>query len=106
MNNRKTQVDYIILINRRWKNSLNNNETYNSFGSIGSDHRLVTAKLKMTFRKSKTPKKNKLYDWSHLKNNPELQELHTVTVKNHFNELQVDDESVSAPYSSKQRSCN
>ena len=44
MNNNKSQIDYITII-RKWKNSLHNCEAYNSFSSIGSDHRLLTTKI-------------------------------------------------------------
>ena len=52
----KTQVDY-ILIRRKWKNSLHNCEAYNSFSSVGSDHRILTAKLKLSLRKNLTQAK-------------------------------------------------
>ena len=41
----KTQVEY-ILIRRKWKNNLLGCEAYNSFSSVGSDHRILTAKTK------------------------------------------------------------
>ena len=43
MNNRKSQIDY-ILINSKWKNSLKNWQAYSSFASVGSDHRILSAK--------------------------------------------------------------
>ena len=60
MNNNKFQIDY-ILISRKWKNSMHNCEAYNSFSSIGSDHRLLTAKIKLSLRKAKTPARKKKY---------------------------------------------
>ena len=47
MNGRKPQIDY-ILVNKKWKNSIHNVEAYNSFSSLGSDHRLVTAKIRLS----------------------------------------------------------
>ena len=57
----KTQVDY-ILIRRKWKNSLHNCEAYSSFSSVGSDHRILTAKLKLSLRKNSTKAKKTQYD--------------------------------------------
>ena len=52
-NNNKAQIDYIF-INRKWKNSAMNCEAYSSFEGVSSDHRIVTAKLRLSLRK-KTP---------------------------------------------------
>ena len=40
----KSEIDY-ILVNTKWKNSALNCEAYNTFSTVGSDHRIVTAKL-------------------------------------------------------------
>ena len=40
MSGTKSQVDF-ILVNSKWKNSVKNCEAYNSFSSMGSDHRIV-----------------------------------------------------------------
>ena len=58
MSGNKTQIDY-ILINRKWKNSVKNVEAYSSFSSVGSDHRVLTASLKLSLRSSKTPPRDK-----------------------------------------------
>ena len=50
---KKSQVDY-ILINTKWKNSALNCEAYNTFSTVGSDHRIVTAKLRLSLRQSKS----------------------------------------------------
>ena len=42
MSGTKSQVDF-ILVNSKWKNSVKNCEAYNSFSSMGSDHRVVSA---------------------------------------------------------------
>ena len=41
------KLDY-ILVNYIWKNSVLNSEAYSSFESIGSDHRIVTAKIRIS----------------------------------------------------------
>ena len=71
MSGRKTQVDYIT-INKKWKNSVHNCQSYNSFSSLGSDHRVVTAKIKLSFRKRQTKPCGDNHDWSVLRNEEEM----------------------------------
>ena len=92
MNDAKTQVDY-ILINRKWKNSVKNSEAYSSFSSMGSDHRVVTAKLKLSLRICKTPPRV-TWDWTSLQNEA-TSELYTVEVKNRFSVLCTDEDSAT-----------
>ena len=44
-----SQIDYII-IRKKWTNSLLNAEPYNSFSSIGSDHRIMSARIRLSLR--------------------------------------------------------
>ena len=48
MSSRKTQVDY-IMVNKKWKNSVHNCQSYNTFSSLGLHHRAVTMKMKLSF---------------------------------------------------------
>ena len=50
-NNSKAQIEYVF-INRKWKNSAMNCEAYSSFTGVSSDHRIVTAKLWLSLRKT------------------------------------------------------
>ena len=50
-NNSKAQIDY-VLINKKWKNSAMNCEAYSSFEGVSSDHRIVTAKIRLSLRKN------------------------------------------------------
>ena len=67
--------------------------------TVGSDHRIVTCFVQVSYRVSKAPAKDPLraVDWSHL-NNPQLRYQYTVEVRNHYdcllqeNELQSDHE--------------
>ena len=79
MTGAKTQVDY-ILINRKWKNSTKNSEAYNSFSSLGSDHRIVTARIKLSRRAPRKPPQPN-YDWSALRDKNTLQQ-YNVSVRN------------------------
>ena len=46
-NNTKSQIDY-VLINKKWKNSAMNCEAYSSFEGVSTDHRIVTAKIRLS----------------------------------------------------------
>lgn len=94
----KGQIDY-ILIRKKWRNSLKNTEPYNFFSSLGSDHRVVVCKLQLSLRKSRRTPRRICYDFSNLRNNPELQEKYTVEVSNRFSCLMENsnaDEEASA----------
>ena len=96
MNGSRTQIDY-ILINKKWKNSIHNVEAYNSFSSLGGDHRLVSATVHLSLRKSKAPAKKTKYDWSVLKDD-EIAKKYTVTVKNKYSALCVEEDDASDRY--------
>ena len=51
--NNKAQIDYVF-INRKWKNSVMNCKAYSSFEGVSSDHRIVTAELRLSLRKNAT----------------------------------------------------
>ena len=84
-NDFKAQLDY-ILINKKWKNSVKNCRAYNSFVSIASDHRIVTANIQLTLRSSQKKKKEKSihYDWSLLNSNTNLRKSFTNKVTENF----------------------
>ena len=79
------QLDY-ILVRRKWRNSVQNAEAYNTFSTVGSDHRVVCAKIKLSLRISKAAKKMK-YDWKQFSTDPDLQWKYTVAVKNRYHVL-------------------
>ena len=62
-NNSKAQIDY-VLINKKWKNTAMNCEAYSSFEGVSSDHRIVTAKIRLSVRRNaKRTATTKLYDF-------------------------------------------
>ena len=83
----RAQLDN-VLVRKKWRNSVNNAEAYNSFASIGSDHRIVTAKIRLSLRADSraTPKKVK-YDWSKLATDPDLQDRYTLEIRNRYSIL-------------------
>ena len=108
-NDFKSQIDFII-INKKWKNSVKNCRAYNSFNSIASDHRIITADIKLSLRANK--KKNskcKPYDWTRLTHDTEIRNAFIVTVKNRFLSLQNSDAentlSASTRYTYFEKAC-
>ena len=100
-NGMKAQLDY-ILVNQKWRNSAKNCRAYNSFVSILSDHRIVTAQISLTLRANK--KKSTFtssYEWSVLKHNNNIASSFVIEVKNRFSILQESQESVTADKSYK-----
>ena len=87
------QLDY-ILIRRKWRNSLLNAEAYSSFCSVGSDHRVVCAKIRLSLRTAKQAKKIR-YDWKRFASSPDIQQVYTVEVSNRFQALEEDDNGTS-----------
>ena len=84
-NNAKAQIDYIVM-NKKWINSTLNCEAY-SFEGVSFDHRIVTAKIRLSVRKN-TSQTTKIthYDWS-LLNNRDISDTYSITLRNKFDAL-------------------
>ena len=94
----RAQLDY-VLVRKKWRNSATNSEAYGLFASIGSDHSIVTVKVRLSLRaNSKSPPKKINYNWNKLASDPDLQERYSVKVKNRFLALceTINDEDQSA----------
>ena len=81
-------LSWTVLIRKKWRNSVTNAEAYNSFASIGSDHRVVTACIRLSLRADSraTPKKVK-YDWSKPATDPDVQDRYTLEIKKRYSIL-------------------
>ena len=91
-NNFKSQINFII-INSNWKNSAKNARAYNSFISLVSDHRIVSANIELSLRKNiKKVSKTKLYDWSSLKYDAKIKNTFITEVKNIYSALTLQEE--------------
>ena len=87
VNNTKAQIDY-VLINKKWKNSAMNCEAYSSFEGVSTDHRIVTAKIRLSLRKNaKRTATTKHYDWA-LLNNRDIRDKYVLELRNRFETLQ------------------
>ena len=77
------------MVRNKWQNSIKDCQAYSSFFSIGSDHRIVSASVKLSFKVSKKttadPKKS-IY-WKSVQNDKNLSTQYTVGVFNRFQEL-------------------
>ena len=86
-NNSRAQIDYVF-INRKWRNSAMNCEAYSSFEGVSSDHRIVSAKLRLSLRKNATrTATTKHYDWA-LLNNRDIRDKYALELRNRFETLQ------------------
>ena len=86
-NNTKAQIDY-VLISKKWKNSALNCEAYSSFEGVSTDHRIVTAKIRLSLRKNaKRTVTTKHYDWA-LLNNKDVRDKYVLELRNRFETLQ------------------
>ena len=73
------QLDY-ILVRRKWRSSVLNAEPYSSFQSVGSDHRVVTVRLRLSLRAPKTTPRSRP-DWVAFAGSPEIQASYTADVR-------------------------
>ena len=64
------QIDY-CLYRKRWQNSIINCQAYSSSNPFGSDHRVVSTTIQMSFRTSK-PNRSKRLNWQAIRNNIDL----------------------------------
>ena len=86
-NKNEAQIDYLF-INRKWENCAMNCEAYSTFEGVSSDHRIVTAKIRLSLRKNATrTATTKHYDWA-LLNNRDIRDKYTLELRNRFETLQ------------------
>ena len=93
----KFQLDY-ILINKKWRNSIKNTEAYNFYSSVGSDHRVLLSTIKLSLRTSKTPPRQKMYEWSVLQHDNDLQHQYSIAVTNRFSSLCMETDTITERY--------
>ena len=98
-NGYRSQIDY-VLVRSKWKNSVRNSQAFSSFSSLSSDHRIVSATIKLSLRASKKikPHPMKQIDWTRVNADPELSSKFTVEVHNKFNALSSPDDDIETMY--------
>ena len=82
---RRSQLDY-VLFRKKWCNSISDSRAYSSFSTVGSDHRIVSASVKLSLRSSKKspPHPMKCIDWKAVSQNKDLSEKFAIAVHNKF----------------------
>ena len=75
-------------MNKKWKNSAMNCEAYFSFKGVFTDHRIVTAKIRLSLRKNaKRTETTKHYDRA-LLNNRDIRDKYVLELRIRFEALQ------------------
>ena len=100
----RAQLDYLIF-RKKWRNSVRDSRSYSSFSSVGSDHRVISATLKLSLRVSKKaePHPMKRIDWKEVSSNQELSKNFAIQVYNKFQSLstaEIDTENIEDVYDS------
>lgn len=105
-NGSRAQLDY-ILARKKWLNSIMNVEAYNTFSTIGSDHRVVTAKIKLSLRSAKARKRaSRTVNYKALSTDTTLQAQFAIEVSNRFEPLiAMGSLSPQAKYDALQDTC-
>ena len=86
-NNAKAQIDN-ILINKKLNKSALNCKAYSSFKGVSSDHRTVTAKIRLSLWRNAAQTTTTIhYDWS-LLNNRDIRYKYTLTLRDKFDAIQ------------------
>jgi hypothetical protein len=98
-NGSRGQIDF-ILVNRKWLNSITNCEAYSSFESVNSDHRIVTANVRLSVRAHKPKKRTNIFRWDALRTDDNIHNRFAVTVKNRYeslcNEVSLDEPHINS----------
>ena len=80
-----SQIDF-CLYQKRWRNSVRDCQAYSTLNPVGSDHRIVTAKVKRSVRRPKTTLRKKLF-WRALSYDPALATRIDDTIASRFDNL-------------------
>ena len=83
------------LYNKKWKNSAVNCEAYSSFAGVSSDHRIVSAKIRLTLRKNAIRTTTTIHYDLALLNNKDIRDKFEIELKNKFNALQEKTETLT-----------
>ena len=91
-NGDRSQLDYLIF-RKKWRNSIKDSRSYSTFSSVGSDHRVVSANLKLSLRVSKKAASHpmKRIDWKEVSSNSKTSKDFVIQVFNRFQSLSTTD---------------
>ena len=93
------QIDF-ILWRKKWANSVKNCQAFNTMQTVGSDHRIVTCFVEVSYRVNKAPPSDPLrkVEWSSITNNSQLSYDYSVEVNNRYSAL-LQEHDTDADYS-------
>ena len=77
-----------MTIRKKWRNSVLNADAYNTFSSLGSDHRVVSMKVRLSLRVPKRKEKCPHYDWKLFAARKDLQSQYSIEIRNRFQILE------------------
>ncbi|XP_072046392.1 craniofacial development protein 2-like [Amphiura filiformis] len=100
-NGQLVQLDF-VLVRKKWINSIKNSRAYSSFEGVNSDHRIVSCKCQISYRKCRTSMKDpmKRIDWKKVTRDTILGEQFVVAVYNRFSSLhdELQEPNISTTY--------
>ena len=104
-NGNKAQIDHVIL-RRKWINSLRNCRCYNTV-EIDSDHRIVTATVKFSFRATKKTPNITMYNHKVIISIERVRNKFKLELTNQFEHLYIrDEDSVQTAYDKLEKALN
>ena len=80
---------------KRWRNSISDCQAFSSSNPVGSDHRIVTATVKLSLRRPSPQVAKKLF-WQALTNDPALASRIDDTISSRFDSLSAADQDYSS----------
>ena len=80
--NTKAQINYVFIY-KKW----NNSEAYSSFEGMSSNHRIVTAKIRLSLWRNATWTTTTVHYDRSLLNNRDIRDKYVLTLRNKFNAL-------------------
>ena len=81
-----------------------NCEAYSSFEGVSTDHRIVTAKIRLSLRKNaKRTATTKHYDWA-LLNNRDIRDKYVLELRNRFEKTEKGHQTTNMKFSSMRTS--
>ena len=90
------QLDYLI-INSKWKNSVNNFRAYNYFNNIASYHRIVKENIQLTLRSNINKNKVKSINYRLVFNKSwykSIQNIYTNEVTKNYNKVSSSNKNI------------
>ena len=88
----RAQLDYLIF-RKKWRNSVKDARSYSTFSTVCSDHRVISATLKLSLRVSKKAATHpmKRIDWKEVSTNSQMSKDFAIQVFNKFQLLSTTD---------------